>query len=74
MIESVPSETIFAAFAGGLGIVAALLGSVAVSESESSFNGPLVWILNGVTALALFAGGVVSSPNVILDMTLTSRV
>ncbi|KAK9852928.1 hypothetical protein MYU51_007397 [Penicillium brevicompactum] len=68
VIESIPSETIYAAFAGGLGIVAALLGNAAISET--SFNGPLLWIVDGVTGLALFAGGVVSIPYVIFAVRL----
>lgn len=64
MIESIPSETIYAAFAGSLGIAAALLGNAAISET--SLNGPLLWIVDGVTGLALFAGGVVSIPYLIL--------
>ncbi|CAG7975042.1 unnamed protein product [Penicillium salamii] len=57
VIESVPSETIYAVFAGGLGVVAALLGNAAITDS--SLNGPLLWIVDGVTALALFVGGVI---------------
>ncbi|CAI7623979.1 unnamed protein product [Penicillium bialowiezense] len=57
VIESIPSETIYAAFAGSLGIAAALLGNAAISET--SLNGPLLWIVDGVTGLALFAGGVI---------------
>ncbi|KAJ5351261.1 hypothetical protein N7452_000235 [Penicillium brevicompactum] len=68
VIESIPSETIYAAFAGGLGIVAALLGNAAISET--SLNGPLLWIVDGVTGLALFAGGVVSIPYVIFAVRL----
>lgn len=63
VIESVPSETIYAVFAGGLGVVAALLGNAAITDS--SLNGPLLWIVDGVTALALFVGGVVSGINAI---------
>lgn len=63
MIESVPSETIFAAFVGGLTVLAALLGNS--TTPESPLNRPLLWIMNGVTALALLASGVVSVPNVL---------
>ena len=46
---------------GGLGIVAALLGIAATSKS--SLNGPLTWVVDGVTGLALLVGGIVSSPD-----------
>ncbi|KAJ5852572.1 uncharacterized protein N7529_011957 [Penicillium soppii] len=57
VIESVPSETVYAAFAGGLGIVAALLGFA--TTSESSVNKPLTWLVDGVSALALLVGGII---------------
>jgi hypothetical protein len=59
VIESVPSETLYAVFVGGLGIVAALLGFAATSESSQ--NGPLNWVVDGVTGLALLVGGIVCS-------------
>jgi hypothetical protein len=62
VIESVPSETVYAAFAGGLGIVAALLGFA--TTSESSVNKPLTWLVDGVSALALLVGGIVSFPDI----------
>jgi hypothetical protein len=54
----VPSETSYGAFSGGIGVVAALIGTVALFID--SLDGIVTWVLDGVSALALLAAGVVS--------------
>ncbi|KAJ5179336.1 hypothetical protein N7492_002546 [Penicillium capsulatum] len=54
---SVPSQTGYAIFTGALGILAALIGIVALFID--SLDGIITWVLDGVTSLALLAGGIV---------------
>lgn len=54
----VPSQTGYAIFTGALGIIASFVGIVALFVS--SLDGIITWVLDGVTSLALLAGGIVS--------------
>ncbi|KAJ5301496.1 hypothetical protein N7508_006359 [Penicillium antarcticum] len=56
-IGSVPAETSYGAFSGGIGILAALIGVAALFIE--SLDGIITWILDGVSALALLAAGVI---------------
>ncbi|KAJ5261268.1 hypothetical protein N7478_011863 [Penicillium angulare] len=53
----VPAETGYAAFTGALGIVVSLIGIAALWVS--SLSGIIVWVLDGVTSLALMVAGIV---------------
>ncbi|KAJ5116738.1 hypothetical protein N7456_001086 [Penicillium angulare] len=53
----VPAETGYAAFTGALGIVVALIGIAALWVS--SLSGIIVWVLDGVTSLALLIAGII---------------
>ena len=55
-----PSTTNFEVFVGILGLVAALVGLAA--SFVSSLGGLIAFVLDGLTALFLFAGGVVRVP------------
>ncbi|KAJ5198527.1 uncharacterized protein N7498_007644 [Penicillium cinerascens] len=54
---SAPAQTGYAAFTGAFGIIAALLGSVALFVDKS--DGVITWLVDGVASLALLAGGIV---------------
>ncbi|EAW15040.1 MARVEL domain-containing protein [Aspergillus clavatus NRRL 1] len=51
-----PAATGYAAFTGGLGIVAALVGCAAFFVD--ALNGIVTWVLDGLASLALLAGGI----------------
>ncbi|KAL1986715.1 hypothetical protein VTN96DRAFT_5920 [Rasamsonia emersonii] len=53
--NSVPAATGYSAFTGGLGILAALVGFVALFAS--SLDGIVTWVLDGLASLAFLAGG-----------------
>ncbi|KAJ5999410.1 hypothetical protein N7451_007220 [Penicillium sp. IBT 35674x] len=54
---SVPSQTGYAAFTGALGVLVALVGIVALFVD--SLSGIIIWVLDGVAAVALLAAGIV---------------
>ncbi|KAJ5985751.1 hypothetical protein N7499_007957 [Penicillium canescens] len=56
-LGSVPSETSYGAFSGGIGVLAALIGTVAIFID--SLDGVVTWVLDGVSALALLAAGII---------------
>lgn len=56
----VPPETGYAAFTGGLGIVAGLLGII--SLFVENLDGVITWLVDGVASVALLAGGIVRFP------------
>lgn len=58
--NSVPAATGYSAFTGGLGILAALVGFVALFAS--SLDGIVTWVLDGLASLAFLAGGLVCTP------------
>ncbi|KAJ5101392.1 hypothetical protein NUU61_003614 [Penicillium alfredii] len=51
-----PPATGYAAFTGALGIVASLIGFAALFID--SLDGVITWLIDGVTSLALLAGGI----------------
>lgn len=53
----VPSQTSFAAFAGALGIIAAIVGIASLFIQR--LKGVISWVLDGVTSIALLAAGIV---------------
>lgn len=53
-----PSQTGYAAFTGALGVLVALVGIVALFVD--SLSGIIIWVLDGVAAVALLAAGIVS--------------
>ncbi|KAJ5633239.1 hypothetical protein N7490_009578 [Penicillium lividum] len=56
-IGSVPSQTGYAAFAGALGVLVSIIGVVALWVE--SLSGIIIWVLDGVAAVALLAAGIV---------------
>ncbi|KAJ5130723.1 uncharacterized protein N7515_006762 [Penicillium bovifimosum] len=56
-VGSVPAETGYAAFTGGFGILAAIVGIAALFVD--SLDGLVTMVLDGVSGLALLAGGIV---------------
>jgi hypothetical protein len=56
-IGSVPAETGYAAFTGGIGIVAAIVGIAALFVD--SLDGLVTLVFDGVSGFALLAGGIV---------------
>ncbi|KAJ5949941.1 hypothetical protein N7454_001525 [Penicillium verhagenii] len=56
-VGNVPSQTGYAAFTGALGVLASLIGIAALWVE--SLSGIIIWVLDGVTSLALLAAGVV---------------
>jgi hypothetical protein len=53
----VPSQTNYAAFTGALGIIAATIGFASMFIDR--LKGIISWVLDGVTAIALLAAGIV---------------
>lgn len=53
----VPSQTSYAAFAGALGVIAAIVGTASLFIDR--LKGIISWVLDGVTAIALLAAGIV---------------
>jgi len=56
----VPSQTSYAAFCGGWGIVIAIIGVVALFVE--ALQGLIIVGLDALTTLLMLAGGIVSSP------------
>ncbi|KAJ5667826.1 uncharacterized protein N7477_006396 [Penicillium maclennaniae] len=56
-IGKAPAETGYAAFTGAFGIIAALVGIVALFVD--SLDGVITWLIDGVASLALLIGGIV---------------
>ena len=56
-IGKAPAETGYAAFTGAFGIIAALVGIVALFVD--SLDGVITWLIDGVASLALLVGGIV---------------
>ncbi|KAF9883248.1 hypothetical protein FE257_003804 [Aspergillus nanangensis] len=56
VLGNVPPVTGYAAFTGGLGIIAAIVGVTALFVS--SLEGLITWALDGVACLAFLAGGI----------------
>lgn len=54
---SVPAATGYAAFTGGAGILAALIGCAALFVDP--LRGIISWAIDGLASLALLAGGIV---------------
>lgn len=52
----VPSQTSYAAFAGALGVIAAIVGTASLFIDR--LKGIISWVLDGVTAIALLAAGI----------------
>ncbi|KAJ5118402.1 hypothetical protein N7448_010111 [Penicillium atrosanguineum] len=52
-----PAESGYAAFTGAFGIIAALLGIIALFMY--SLDGVITWLIDGVASLTLLAGGIV---------------
>jgi hypothetical protein len=59
--SAVPSQTSYAAFCGGWGILIALIGVAALFAE--ALQGIIIAGLDGLTALLMLAGGIVSSPS-----------
>jgi membrane associated rhomboid family serine protease len=63
-----PSQTVYAAFCGGFGIVAALLGIISILAENLS---ALIFVaLDGLAALFAVAGGIVRTISSILNLLL----
>lgn len=59
-IDSPPPATSYAAFCGGFGVLAALVGIVAIFVS--SLEGIATWALDGLSSLTMLAAGIVQPP------------
>ena len=61
VVGSAPATTGYAAFTGGFGLLASLIGIASVFVS--ALDGLVTWVVDGLASLLFLAGGIVGSPH-----------